>query len=87
MRLTSLLLLFLLAPAVVFLNSCSNDSNGQDNKRKIIISSDGIINNEILQYYEKEKVYGKKIIDMGGVNVAAGLSGFEQVGVAASYSF
>lgn len=62
---------------------------GEGNDTVIFVTddADGIINNEILQYYEKEKVYGKKIVDMGGLNVAAGLSGFEQVGVAASYSF
>lgn len=48
---------------------------------------DGIVNNEIVQYYEKEKVYGRKIIDMGGVNIAAGLTGIEQVGMAASFTF
>ena len=47
MRMFHLLLLFLLVPSVFFLNSCSNDSNGQDNKKKIIISSDvaaGLVN-------------------------------------------
>ena len=46
-----------------------------------------IVNNEIVQYYEKERVYGRKIVDMNGVNIAAGLTGIEQVGVAASYTF
>ena len=62
---------------------------GEGNDTVIFVTDDAdkIINNEILQYYEKEKVYGKKIVDMGQFNVAAGLSGFEQVGFAASYTF
>ena len=62
---------------------------GEGDDTVIFVSEDmdEILNNEIAQYYENEKVYGKKIVDMGSFNVAAGLTGFEKVGFAASYTF
>ena len=62
---------------------------GEGNDTVIFVTDEvtDILNNEYVQYFEKEKVYGKKIVDMGGLNVAAGLSNFEQVGVAASFTF
>ncbi len=65
----------------------ADGGEGNDTVVFVVDDPNELINNDILEYYENERLIGKKIVDMGKFNMGAGLSNFEQVGFAASYTF
>jgi Ca2+-binding RTX toxin-like protein len=65
----------------------ADGGEGEDTVVFVIDDPNELLKGDILKYYENEKLLGKKIVDMGKFNVGAGLSNFEQVGFAASYTF
>lgn len=65
----------------------ADGGEGEDTVVFVVDDPNDLINSDMLEYYENERLIGKKIVDMGKFNVGAGLSNFEQVGFTASYTF
>ena len=67
-----------------------NYADGGEGNDKIVIivdDPDDISNKDVLEYYQKETLGGKKIVDLGLFNVKAGVSNFEEVIVSTGFNF
>lgn len=63
---------------------------GGDGDDTLILVSDDInetLGNDIVRYYEKEKMVGTDITHLGKFDIAMGVTGFENVVVTAGFSF
>jgi hypothetical protein len=63
---------------------------GGDGDDTLILVSDDIneaLGNDIVKYYEKEKMVGTDITHLGNFDIAMGVTGFENVVVTAGFSF
>ena len=72
-------------------NSGNSDfaSGGEGFDTAVIVTRqlNEVMSNEVIQYYNKEKLLGKHIVDFGELNINLGLKDFDKVVLAASYEF